>query len=381
MNSWRLQSSTGRVLFKAYLSSDHLSPATGKTIAVVLSKNGGAFGNPNAGASNATEIANGWYYFTPAAQDRDTVGPVVWRGTEGTIDPTETEELVVDSVRLGITALPNAVPGANGGLPTVDASNRVAGIAGTITTLDGLDTAQDAEHASTRTRLPAALVSGRIDAHAGSVADGVLTAAKFAAGAFDAVWSVASRLLTAGTNIVLAKGTGVTGFNDLSAGDVRTALGMAVANLDTQLAALASMIAGISSPSAAAIRAEMDANSTQLAAIRADTEDLQAQVGVDGAGLTAIGDARLANLDAAITTRLAAAAYSTAEIADRLLGRSIAGGADGGRTVTSAFRRVRNRVRIAGGVLTAYQENDSTVDHTAAVTTAPGDPITEVDPA
>lgn len=34
------------------------------------------------------------------------------------------------------------------------------------------------------------------------------------------VWSVATRVLTAGTNIVLAKGTGVTGFNDLSAAQV-----------------------------------------------------------------------------------------------------------------------------------------------------------------
>jgi hypothetical protein len=34
------------------------------------------------------------------------------------------------------------------------------------------------------------------------------------------VWAAAARTLTAGTNIVLAKGTGVTGFNDLSAAQV-----------------------------------------------------------------------------------------------------------------------------------------------------------------
>jgi hypothetical protein len=34
------------------------------------------------------------------------------------------------------------------------------------------------------------------------------------------VWSVATRLLTAGTNIALAKGTGVTGFNDITAANV-----------------------------------------------------------------------------------------------------------------------------------------------------------------
>lgn len=40
---------------------------------------------------------------------------------------------------------------------------------------------------------------------------------------------------TAGT---LAKGTDITGFNDLAAADVRTAVGLASANLDTQLDAL-----------------------------------------------------------------------------------------------------------------------------------------------
>lgn len=53
-----------------------------------------------------------------------------------------------------------------------------------------------------------------------------------------AVWGAATRILTAGTNIVLAKGTGVTGFNDLDAAGVRSAVGLASANLDTQLDAL-----------------------------------------------------------------------------------------------------------------------------------------------
>jgi hypothetical protein len=52
------------------------------------------------------------------------------------------------------------------------------------------------------------------------------------------VWSVATRILTAGTNIVLSKGSGVTGFNDLDAAGVRSAVGLASANLDTQIDAL-----------------------------------------------------------------------------------------------------------------------------------------------
>lgn len=86
--------------------------------------------------------------------------------------------------------------------------------------------------ADIQARLPAALVGGRMDSNMQAAADGVLTAAKFAAGAFDAVWSVAARLLTAGTNIVLAKGTGVTGFNDLSAAQVNAEADTALADYD-----------------------------------------------------------------------------------------------------------------------------------------------------
>ncbi|RUZ75626.1 hypothetical protein EN943_20180, partial [Mesorhizobium sp. M7A.F.Ca.US.006.01.1.1] len=76
-------------------------------------------------------------------------------------------------------------------------------------------------------------------------AAGALTAAKFAANALDAVWSTTTRILTGGTNIVLTKGTGVTGFNDLDAPGVRTAVGMASANLDTQLAGISTKTANL----------------------------------------------------------------------------------------------------------------------------------------
>lgn len=83
------QSVAKRVPLKAFLSSDHISPGTGLTIAVVISKNGAAFGNPNAGATNATSIGNGWYYVDLDTTDTGTVGPLIVRGTEGTIDPSE----------------------------------------------------------------------------------------------------------------------------------------------------------------------------------------------------------------------------------------------------------------------------------------------------
>ena len=45
------------------------------------------------------------------------------------------------------------------------------------------------------------------------------------------VWAVGTRTLTAGTNIVLAKGTGVTGFNDLSAAQVNAEVDTALADV------------------------------------------------------------------------------------------------------------------------------------------------------
>lgn len=69
---------------------------------------------------------------------------------------------------------------------------------------------------------------------AGSIGKSLVDNAHTAA----SVWAVGTRLLTAGTNIVLAKGTGVTGLNDLDAAGVRTAVGLASANLDTQIDAL-----------------------------------------------------------------------------------------------------------------------------------------------
>ena len=74
------------VVFRAFLAADGKTPATGKTIAVTISKNGGAFGNPAVGALNATEISSGFYKFTLAAGDTDTLGPLAWRGAEGTIN-------------------------------------------------------------------------------------------------------------------------------------------------------------------------------------------------------------------------------------------------------------------------------------------------------
>jgi hypothetical protein len=99
------QSVAGRVVFKAFLASDHVTPATGKTIPIVLSKNGGAFANPSAGATNATAIGSGWYYVDLSTTDRGTLGPLIVRGTEATIDDAEAVFEVISGHRLAADGL------------------------------------------------------------------------------------------------------------------------------------------------------------------------------------------------------------------------------------------------------------------------------------
>ncbi|TIS07864.1 MAG: hypothetical protein E5X10_24900, partial [Mesorhizobium sp.] len=117
--------------------------------------------------------------------------------------------------------------------------------------------------------------SGAITAN--TFAAGAITAAKFAANALDAVWSTATRVLTAGTNIVLSKGAGITGFNDLDAPGVRAAVGMASANLDTQLSTLATNDTAISNklgaPAGASISADIAAIKGDTAAIKTKTDN------------------------------------------------------------------------------------------------------------
>lgn len=122
---------TKEVVFKAYLS-DGVTEATGKTIALKIRKAAGAFADPAAGPSNLSEIANGWYTFTLGAGDTDTLGPLICRGTATGVDPTEAVFEVANAHNQGFDGVPDAVAGANTGLPVVGTQvpNANAGAAG-----------------------------------------------------------------------------------------------------------------------------------------------------------------------------------------------------------------------------------------------------------
>ncbi|WP_298827557.1 hypothetical protein [uncultured Piscinibacter sp.] len=173
---------------------------------------------------------------------------------------------------------------------------------------------------------------------------------------------------------------------------------------------------GAQAAAAAALAAYGAATGAQVAAVEADTQDLQLQIGVDGAGLTAIGDARLANLDAAVSSRATLAAadvwavgtrtltsYGTliADIwagmtsaaankqADHVWRRTlanIAASSDGDavtfRSPLGAMRKLVNKLATIVGVLTIYEEDDTTVAGQQAMTTDPtAENVTALDTA
>lgn len=273
-----------KVVFRAFLASDGKTPATGKTIAITISKNGAtSFSNPAAGATNATEMASGFYKFDLGTGDTDTKGPLAWRGAQADINDAGDVYEVVNATNAGFTGVPDVAAGANGGLPTGDASGRVT---------------------------------------VGAIASGVIAAATFAANALDAVWSTATRVLTAGTNIALAKGTGVTGFNDLSAAQVKAEADTALADAGVTSARQAHLDADVSSRLASSnYTAPLDAGGvrtavglasanldTQLDALPTAAELTTALASADDATLAAIAALSIPTVSAIASGILAAAA-------------------------------------------------------------------------
>jgi hypothetical protein len=114
------QSTARRVLLKLF-EEGTTTPSTGETLAITLSKNGGAFANPSAGATNATELSVGWYYVDLSTTDTGTLGDLVVRGTAAGCDPSERLFAVSKATNRGLTALPDAAADAAGGLPISDA--------------------------------------------------------------------------------------------------------------------------------------------------------------------------------------------------------------------------------------------------------------------
>lgn len=134
---------TQPLLFLLILSSDHLSPATGKTPTVTISKNGAAFASP---AGAVAEISGGWYKVAGNATDNATGGPLALHVTEASSDNVDDVFPVVgynplSTTNLGLSGLPTANPGAANGVfiagsnatTTVNITGSLSGSVGSVT--------------------------------------------------------------------------------------------------------------------------------------------------------------------------------------------------------------------------------------------------------
>lgn len=153
----------------------------------------------------------------------------------------------------------------------------------------------------------------------------------------------------------------ISGLNDLSAGDVRTAIGLSSANLDTQLSAIDTVVDAILEDTGATIPG-LVASLNDLSAA-----DIRTAVGLSSADL----DTQLAALPTAV------------ENADTLLNRDMSAVSDtNARTPLNALRFLRNKWSVTGTTLTVTQEDDTTAAWTATLTAdASADPVTGSDPA
>lgn len=91
------------------------------------------------------------------------------------------------------------------------------------------------------------------------------------------------------------------------------------------------------------------------------------------------------DLTATMKASVTAAVPTAAATADKLLGRNIAGGADGGRTLTSALRMIRNKVVFTPidattGTFDVYDETDGSIAFSGTYIRAAADALQTVDP-
>lgn len=432
------QSATKRVSFEAYLSTDHVSPATGKTIAITISKNGAAFGNPSGGAANAVEIGSGSYYVDLTTTDTGTTGPLIILGSVSGVDPVKVHFSVVDPHNGGFDGVPSATAGAIGGLPlSVDTSGRVD-----VLKING--TSQTARDIGASVLLSSGTGTGQVSLSAGKIAEVVLV---------DTLTTYTGNTPQTGDAFarIGAAGAGLTAIGDTRIANLDATVSSRTKPADTQ-SAVTTVTNLTNAPTAGDFTAAMKASLS--AATPAVTVSDKTGFSLSPAGVQAIWDALtsalttlgsigkllVSNLDAAISSRstytgvsqtadvgsripadlvmtagkvwaldgsgnaiapesetaaikaktdnLPASPAASGDIpaatdnADALLGRNLAGGANGGRTVRDALRPARNKVIISAGVVTVYAEDDTTIAWTGTLTTNPtASPITGVDPA
>ena len=150
-----LQQSTARNLMVFLTdSADHVTGKTGATLAITLSKNGGAFASET---PTVTERGNGWYNLALTSGNTDTLGDLVLHITASGADPIDLREQVFA-----------ALPGSSVTVSSIanDAITAASIATSAITDIQaGLATSSDLTAVKAKTDSLTFTVAGQVDAN------------------------------------------------------------------------------------------------------------------------------------------------------------------------------------------------------------------------
>jgi hypothetical protein len=338
-----MKKNVGSQIVGAHMVSATDGSAFTGSVTVYVTVDGGTQATGSVGSGACTHEGNGFHTYAPAQ--------------------AETAGDHVAFTFIGSGAVPCTVQVYPSFPQTGDNFSRLGAPAGASVSADvaaiKLQTAAiETDTADIQTRIPAALVSGRMDASVGAMASGVLTATAIASDAItaaklasdvsaeiaDAVWDEAiSGHLTGGTTGASLNAAG-------SAGDPWS-----------------TTLPGAYSSGTAGYIIGTNINATVSSRSTLDAAGIRTAVGLASANL----DTQLGDLPTAT------------ENADALLNRDMSAVSDtNARSPLNALRAIRNKWGISGTTYTVRKEDDTTTAWTAELSSSAGaDPVTGSDPA
>lgn len=366
-----LKQNTGYTrMFLITSTSDHIAGLTGQTPVITLYKSSTSSASSTGTVAEAT---NGLYKWSMTSNDANTIGDLAVNITSTAGDPVTFIDQVVgfdpsDSVRLGLTALPNAAAAASGGLWILGSNNTAAITLGSIT--------------STSLNVGSVTSTG--------------------------TWTIPSITSTGTVSIINLTSTGTVSVNNLTSTgtftipNITSTGTVSVINLTStgtvSLAALTSTgvftIPTITSTGSWSVTGGITANITGN--LSGSVGSVTGAVGSVTAAVTVGTNNDKTNYTIAVGGIPSGgnAAAELNNIADAFLDRNMAAGVDSGtnstgvRTPRQSLRILRNKTSMAltgtstqAGTITVTKEDDATTSWTGAFTLAPNDALTSVDPS
>jgi hypothetical protein len=393
-------------------ATDGKTAETGLTFSagdIKISKAGGAEANH---AGSFTERAGGMYEYEFTTSEIDTLGNGYLRVLKtGVLEAVFSFQVVAvdlyDTVRFGLTALPNAAVNATGGFGGLTIRGQTAqSVTASTIVFDTNASAVDDYYNGTKVRIISATTGADQERQVLDYVGSTKTATIYIAGPpvqgaqwvttptgtiiyeimpeslIPAAINVSGGVLEAnmvkvGGQTASASGTvtfpnaTIASTTNITAGTITTTTNLTnlpaiTSNWLTAAGLAADAVTEIQSglATAAALSTVDDFLDTEIAAIKTKTDQLTFTVANQ--------------IDA---NALGMAATVETEIADAILARNIAGGSSTGRTVGQALAALRNKVTLVGSTLTIYATDDVTPLWTGTVTLATRDSLTAVDPA